>query len=74
MTNTWHDRFNHRLEKARKQMATFMIIDQLSVYGVIVEMHALNSFQAFSLTCNMMMKFTTPTRVKVVKGDQIEAR
>lgn len=55
-------------------MTTFMVMDQLSVYNVIIGRPTLNAFRAIPSTYHMHMKFPTTEGIGVVKGDQINTQ
>jgi hypothetical protein len=55
-------------------MMKFLIVDRVSAYNAIIGRTALNDLKAVTSTPHLNMKFPTEEGVRVVKGDQKEAR
>jgi hypothetical protein len=55
-------------------MVKFLVVDRPSTYNSIFWRTTLNELKAVTLTPHLSMKFPTIERVRVVKGDQREAR
>jgi hypothetical protein len=55
-------------------MVRFLIVDKISAYNAIIGRTALNDLKAITSTPHLSMKFPTEEGIRVVKGDQKEAR
>jgi hypothetical protein len=55
-------------------MVRFLIVNRTSAYNAIFERVALNDLKAITSTSHLSMKFPIKEGVRVVKGDQKEAR
>ncbi|XP_058106441.1 uncharacterized protein LOC131249680 [Magnolia sinica] len=55
-------------------MIDFLIVDQLSVYNAILGWPSLCLLEAVVSTYHLFMKFSTGSGVRVIKGDQQDAR
>ena len=55
-------------------MTNFLVIDQPSVFNSILGRPSLRELRAITSIHHLLIKFPTPYRVGVVKGDQQEAR
>ena len=53
---------------------TFLVVDYLSAYNVILGRPTLNSWKAVTLTYHLMIKFPTDYGVGELRGDQVVAR
>ena len=53
---------------------TFLVVDCLSAFNVILGCSTLNSWKAITSTYHLMIKFPTEYRVGKVRGDQVAAR
>jgi hypothetical protein len=55
-------------------MVKFLLVDRPSAYNVIFGRIALNELKAITSTLHLSMKFPTEEGIRIVKGDQREAR
>jgi predicted negative regulator of RcsB-dependent stress response len=55
-------------------MVRFLLVDRPLAYNAIFGRTALNELKAITSTSHLSMKFPTEEGIKVVKGDQREAR
>ena len=53
---------------------TFLVVDYLSAYNVILGRPTLNSWKAVTSTYRLMIKFPTDYGVGELRGDQVAAR
>ena len=53
---------------------TFLVVDYLSAYNVILGRPTLNSWNAVTSTYHLMIKFPTDYGVGELRGDQVAAR
>ncbi|XP_028104738.1 uncharacterized protein LOC114303787 [Camellia sinensis] len=56
------------------KLVTFLVVDYLSAYNIILGSTALNAFQAIISTYHLAMKFPTDLRVGTVRGEQTVAK
>jgi hypothetical protein len=55
-------------------MVRFLIVDKISAYNTNIGRTALNDLKVVASTPHLSMKFSTEEGIRVVKGDQKEAR
>lgn len=55
-------------------LPNFLVVDTPRVYKAIIRRPTLNDLRAIASTYHLALKFSTPSRIGVVHGNQIEAR
>ena len=55
-------------------IVSFLVVDQLSAYNIIVGRRTLNRLNAITSTYHLMIKFSTENGIAIMLGDQSMAR